>query len=375
MRRRLSKLTELRHQLAGVRRLLVVDLGFLGDTIHTLPALWELKQALPETEIHVLSTPVGCEVLQLASSVDQAVAFPLQAPSPPWWKHTDILRSLRRKRFDCALSFTGSDRNVFITAASGAGMKVIHDDGRPHVWRTWLVRNWVPRRSRLLPVLEQRRQVLACLGFELHATTFDLRVDAGERRWAAAAVPANALHFSINASSHIKEWPLNHWVALARQVLHDMSAHSLVATGSGSVRERDRLAQFAAALDPAERDRLILFGDPLPIPRLAAVLERCQLHVGADSGVLHLAMALGVPTVSIFRDYEGLREWRPEGPQHRTVTHPCDCEQKKRWGHECDTVAQCLREVPATDVALLVQDLVSSSCQTNRNRPPRVVGK
>ena len=361
-------LNRFRQEWAHARRLLVVDLGFLGDTVHTVPALCELKQALPNTEIHVLSTPVGCEVLKMAASVDQAISFPLKAPSPPWWRHTDILRELRRKRFDGALSFSGSDRNVIITAASGARWKVIHDDGRPHLWRTWLVRNWVPRRRLSLPVLEQRRQILACLGFDLHPTVFGLRVDAGERSWARANVPPNALHFSINASSHIKEWPLDQWVALAKQVLRDLPSISVVATGSGSTREKERLDQLTTALEPAERDRLVQFEDSLPISRLAAVLERCRLHVGADSGVLHLALALGVPTVSIFRDYEGMREWLPVGPQHRSIARVCECERQGHWGSECQSVAQCLSRVSTNDVLRLIHDLIASPSQTGQKR-------
>jgi len=354
-------LTEFRTYLAEAKRLLIVDLGFLGDTVHTLPALAELKQALPNTEIHVLSTPVGCEILNMASSVDRAVSFPLKAPSPPWWRHTDILRALRRTRFDCALSFTGSDRNVFITAASGARRKVIHDDGRPHLWRTWLVRNWVPRRSRTLPVLEQRREVLKCMGFDLHPTTFGLGAGRAERDWAAANIPANALHFSINASSHIKEWPLAQWIELAKQVMRELPLHRVVATAGAAPRERDRLNQFIAGLDPVERSRLVVFQEVLPIPRLGAVLDRCVLHVGADSGVLHLAMAWGVPTVSIFRDYDGLCEWQPQGPRHRSIIRPCECEANKRWDRRCEHVAQCLAGIPADAVARSIHQLLTQN--------------
>jgi ADP-heptose:LPS heptosyltransferase len=311
-------------------------------------------------KIHVLSTPVGCEVLKMAPPVDRAIVFPLRKPSPPWWRHWGILRDLRRQRYDVALSFSGSDRNIFITAISGARLKLVHDDGRPHWWRTWLVPTWVSRRSRLLPMFEQRRQVLAHLGFNLGAPAFNLCVDPGEFRWAESSVPEQTLHFSVNASSHIKEWPLSHWVELATSSLGELPGHSIVATASGAPREQQRLREFVAALKPGDRSRLITFPQALSIPRLAAVLQRCQLHVGADSGVLHLAMALGVPTVSIFRDYEGLQEWQPQGSLHRSVVRHCSCEATKSWGPECQTRARCLAQIPPGEVKPLIHELLST---------------
>jgi ADP-heptose:LPS heptosyltransferase len=338
----------------------LVDLGFLGDTLHTLPALVELHRSIPGLAIDVLTTPVGSEMLKMAPYVTRAIPFPLSAPSPPWWRHWDILSSIRARRYDVAMSFNGSDRNIFITAFSGAGLKILHDDSRPHFWRTWLVPHWVARRSRSIPVFEQRRQILAALGFNLEAAAFNLRVNSGEQQWAEAQLPADALHFSINASSHIKEWPLVNWIAFAKQCLQDLPGRRIVATGGMAGREQARLAEFVGALSTEERSRIILFDLPLSIPRLAAVLQRCQVHVGADSGVLHLAMALGVPTLSVFRDYEGLREWLPVGPKHRSIVRHCPCEANKVWERRCGQVAQCLAAISAGELHDELRLLLSS---------------
>ena len=108
-------------QTRAAKKILVVDLGFLGDTIHLIPALWEIKRHYPTAELHTLSAPVGAEALQLAPCVDRAWAFPLGAPSPPWWRQWEACcLALRRERFDLALNFSGADRTIFITALTGA---------------------------------------------------------------------------------------------------------------------------------------------------------------------------------------------------------------------------------------------------------------
>jgi len=53
----------------NAKKIVVVDLGFLGDTVHLVPALWEIKDHYPQAELHVLSSPLGCEVLQMVRCV------------------------------------------------------------------------------------------------------------------------------------------------------------------------------------------------------------------------------------------------------------------------------------------------------------------
>ena len=94
-----------------------------------------------------------------------------------------------------------------------------------------------------------------------------------------------------------------------------------MATAGSNPREQDRLRELAGAANGA---RLQCF-EGLSIARLAALLQRCRLQIGADSGVLHLAMALGVPTLTVFRQYSGLTEWMPRGNEHRQLITNCRC--------------------------------------------------
>ena len=289
------------------RKIIVVDLGFLGDSVHLIPALWEIKRHYPEASLHTLSATVGAEVLQLAPCADKAWIFPLGTPSPPWWKHWDIIRALRREKFDLAINFSGADRTIFITALTGARWRLAQEGGRQHFWGPWLVPDWIARQSRDLPVYEQRRQVLKACGLTLSATKWDLLVPAPARQRAETLVPAGAFHFSVNASTPVKQWPIRHWIALGKKLL---------------------------AEDP---------------------------NLGADSGVLHLAMALGLPTVAIFREYSGMREWLPCGPQHRHVLAPCPCASLRQAPCEAKGEAACLDNVAPEQVIDSVRAALAES--------------
>jgi ADP-heptose:LPS heptosyltransferase len=331
----------------SARKIIVVDLGFLGDTIHLAPALWEIKRQYPQAELHVLTTSLGCDVLGLVRCVDRAWAFPLGPKSPPWWKHWDIIRNLRRERFDLAFNFSGADRTIFLTALTGAKWRVAYRGARKHFWNSWLIPNWIEHIEGNFPVYERRRQVLERCGMQLDEPKFNLTVPESARRWAEANVPAGSIHFSISASTPLKEWPLPKWIELARLLRPQYPGTAILATGSRRDREQSRIRDFAGAL--AGQYTMVFTG--LSIAQLAALLLRCRLHVGCDSGVLHLAMALNVPTMSIFREYPAVGEWLPHGGTHRHLLAKCSCVDQKQPPCAPRELAVCLNEISASSVA------------------------
>jgi len=302
--------------------------------------------------LHTLSARVGAELLKLAPCVDRAWAFPLTPKSPAWWRHWGIIWALRRERFDVAFNLSGSDRTIFVTALLGARWTLAWEAGRKHFWNHWLSADWVGRAARELPVFEQRRQVLAAGGFALKGPRFDLRVPREARQWAETAIADQPVHLSISASAPVKEWPLENWIGLVQMLAQKSPSIRIVATAGSNPREQDRLKELARGADGA---RLQCF-EGLSIARLAALLQRCRLQIGADSGVLHLALALGVPTLTVFRQYSGLAEWIPGGKEHRHLIADCRCIAENR--------TDCLRAGRAACLAAITPGQVcEQACQ------------
>jgi ADP-heptose:LPS heptosyltransferase len=339
----------------AARKIIVVDLGFLGDSVHLVPALWELRRHYPAAALHTLSAPVGREVLALAPCVDCARAFPLPPNSPPWWRQGELVGELRRERYDLAVNFNGADRTIFLTAFTGARWRLAHAGGRKHFWNRWLIRDWVSRRSRDLPVFEQKRQVLAAAGFELAPPRWDLRIPESAARRFEPSVGGRTIHFSLCASDPLREWPLRHWIELGSRLLHRFPDLRIVVSASSAAREQERLRGLA---DGLAHERLVALPPGLAIAELAAVLSRCRLHVGPDSGVLHLAMALGTPTLALFRDHPEKGEWLPRGPRHRHVASPCPCVGQAHPPCRATGVPRCLEAIPPEAVAQLAETAV-----------------
>jgi ADP-heptose:LPS heptosyltransferase len=244
-----AELANFYNQTRDARKVIVVDLGFLGDTVHLLPALHELKRNYARAELHVLTSAVGCEVLGLAPCVDRAWAIEMSPHKRSLRRQWQILCGLRRERFDVAFNFSGADRTIFMTGLTGARWKVAYRGGRPHFWSRWLVPFWIPFIQPTDPVFERRREMLKRCGLELAPSRFGLRVPDSACDWAATQVAGDAIHFSINASTHLKEWPLENWIYLGKRLSRE-SHIKILATGSDNPRERSRLDAFASTLGP-----------------------------------------------------------------------------------------------------------------------------
>lgn len=347
----------------SAKRIVVPDLGFLGDTVHLVPALWEIKQHYPDAEIHVLSSPLGAEVLRLAPCVDRIWPVEIDPARRSWGEQWRVLQSLRRLRFDVAFNFGGNDRTTILTGLTGARWRVAHAAGRSHFWNQWFIPNWVPRQDTNVTVFEQRRQALAACGFKLSTPRFDLKVSDESVRQAAAIVPTGAIHVSTNSANPLKEWPIEHYVTLLQSLWRQRPDLPVVASAGRGERERTRLQVFASGLNDA---RLHLLSPDLSIAQLAGVLTRCRLHFGPDSGVMNLAMGLGVPTVSYFREQGAYRSWLPVGDQHRVVHVACLCVDHVDAPCEKTGRPACLAGIEPNRVAALIGDALDCATKSSR---------
>jgi ADP-heptose:LPS heptosyltransferase len=131
----------------------------------------------------------------------------------------------------------------------------------------------------------------------------------------------------------------------------------ILATGAGSERETARLADLAALVGDA---RFKVRMERSPVALLSAVLAGSELHLGLDSGVLHLAVALGKPTVSLFRESEGRPGWAPRGANHQVLLRDCPCHQTGR-ATCAGSRALCLSKILPQDVARAVLNLLPAS--------------
>ena len=158
--------------------------------------------------------------------------------------------------------------------------------------------------------------------------------------------PLAVLH--PGATKHYKQWPSEHFAALARW-LHSQG-HQLVITGAG---ERDRAA--IAALQSLTDVPVTSLHNRLTIAELVALFQRTTIFVGNDTGPTHLAAATGTSTVAVFGPTDEHR-WGPMGDRVRIVRHPLPCLADCRRGR-CRLAHRCLHALAAEQVQSAIAEL------------------
>jgi len=119
------------------QEVMVLDLGFLGDTVHLLPALWMVRQAYPQRNCTSPSAAHITSLMDCVPWVDHVWVTCVIRVMPRSTENWRMISRLRREKFDAVINLNGSDRSSWLTFLSGARERLgrVPDDGGPLFWR------------------------------------------------------------------------------------------------------------------------------------------------------------------------------------------------------------------------------------------------
>lgn len=303
----------------GARKVMVLDLGFLGDSVHLLPALWMVRQSYPKAELHCVVAEHVTSLMECVPWVDHVwgyMRFPRHATLR---ENAQMVFRLRRERFDVVINLNGSDRSSWLTFLSGARERLgrMPDDGGPPFWRR-MVTAHVSHSFVGEPIYLQRCHCLEKAGFPSIPPEFHVEIDPGNLR-AADITIADAgtyFHFSPFTTADYKELSPPQFAELIAALAEKFPARRMVLSCADTEREREKMESLLLIL-PVKPWRV--FVGSLNLAQLAAVIRHAALHFCGDTGTLHLALMTGTPAVAWFWPNPSLREWFPAGKRNRVI--------------------------------------------------------
>jgi heptosyltransferase-1 len=272
-------------------RILFVKTSSLGDVVHQCPAVSDAARAVPGTSIDWVVEEAFAGVARLHPGVAQVIPVALRRWRrslwvPRVWNEMRCFREkLKGKAYDAVIDTQGLLKSALITRlARGTRHGMDRASARePLAARLYDRAHAVPRG--LHAVERNRRLTAEALGLSLqNPLDYGLRADAGP----AAQLPAEYSVLLTMTSRADKLWPEARWVELGRTL------GRLVLLPWGDALERARAERIAGAIPHS------LVPERMSIEELAAVLAKAKNVAGLDSGLTHLAAALGTPTVAIF---------------------------------------------------------------------------
>ena len=301
------------------RKVMVLDLGFLGDTVHLLPALWMVRQAYPQAQLHVAVAAHVTSLMGCVPWVDKTwgyMRFPRHATLR---ENFQMVAALRREKFDVLINLNGSDRSSWLTFFSGARERLgrMPADGGPPFWKQMFTAH-VQHPFKPEPIYLQRCRCLEKAGFPSAPPEFHAQIDPANLR--AAEIPeadtGKYFHISPFTTADYKELPPAQMAELVAALQKSFPEKKMALSCAPTGREQIKMAALVALLP--QKPWRVLAGN-LTLTQLAAVIQHGALHFCGDTGTLHLAAMAGTPTVAWFWPNPGLQQWVPTGEKFRVI--------------------------------------------------------
>lgn len=319
-------------------RLLLRSPNWLGDACMALPAVRALKTGRPDLQVHVLCPSKLADLWKQIPEVDGVILKEGREGTGA------VARKIRAAGdFDAAILFTNSARSTLEIWRAGVPRLV----GYHGSWRSRLMHQIVPEPKGGQPPLHHAQRYLRiaehCGANIEHAlSAVPARPDFGNGAPLRLGICAGAEY------GPAKRWPMENFLAVAKQVgaQHPPAEWLLF----GAPGEKAMGETMSMQLNGTRHQNLV---GKTSLAELIQQLRACRLLLTNDTGTMHLAAALGVPTVSIFASTEPILTG-PLGPGHRIVRHHVPCspcfKRECPFGHY-----QCMTGVTVERVAAEVE--------------------
>lgn len=297
-------------------RILVVKLSSLGDVVHTLPAVMDLRAAWPQAQIDWVVERSFAPLVQMCPAVQRVIPCDLRrwrkalgaADTRQQWR--EFRAALQSHAYDAVVDFQGLTKSALVarmarlTPAGRRFAMANRTDGSSYEAPTrWVAHVRVPLATQLGAVARGRALAAAVTGVNLpDSMAFGLM--AGDSSGQDAPETVAFLH---GASRADKCWPEARWIDLGRRLV---ASGQRIALAHGSDDERARAERIAEALGPD----VAQVWPRLDVAALAQRLGGCAGAIGVDSGLSHIAVALGRPHVQLYNFDTAWRTGPPAWP-------------------------------------------------------------
>ncbi len=285
-------------------RFLILRGGALGDFIVTLPALTALRERWPDAEIELVGYPNLARLASEAGLVNRVTSlhgagiarfFSLRPEFPP--EQAAWIRT-----FDFVISYLHDPDGTVVNNLYLAGARTV-------LYGSPLVES--------IHAIDQMVKPLASLalfpaGAMVRLTFGPEAVPAGR---AIAAPFCGERSFAVvhpGSGSPRKNWPTAHFVTLARRLHAERGLQPIFLTGEADADVAVALKQLAPELPHLNQ---------LELPQVARLLAAAALYLGNDSGITHLAAAMGTPTLALFGPSQP-DQWAPRGDHVQVIRAP-----------------------------------------------------
>jgi lipopolysaccharide heptosyltransferase II len=324
---------------------------FIGDVVLTTPIIASVRKAFPDAYIAYLAEHHAASLLEHNPALNEIIGFDFSRPT--LIEQTRIGFLLRRRRFDLAIDLFGNPRSALLTFLSGARVRVGPlRKGRGALYTIQVSDDGTPKTA-----IAFHNQYLHAVGIPPVATKTSIVLSDDERREAriylewldreTAPIDFSRPLIGIHPGA---TWPAKKWLPgyfgdLIDRLRAKLGAQVIVFGGP----KEDDVVRDVMSHSTAE----VKIVRGLPLRQLGAIIAMCRVFIANDAGPMHIAAAVGTPTIGLFGPGEE-NIWFPypasEGHRalrHDVPCHPCHLDVCNREG---DGYMECMKRLSVEEV-------------------------
>lgn len=344
-------------------RILIVKTSAMGDIIHALPVLDYLHKVVPGVEVDWIVEEAFSSLLEGHPQISRLIVVRTKAwrrsPfSTTTRKEVSALKAkLREVSYKFVFDIQGNLKSGLIAWLSGCEQRIGFDENElQERYNLYFTTRRIPVRTSDRHVTDKCLRLVSVpfgkdfSGMQLVSTIATSKEDDAEADALLSTLGDGLLFlFHYGTTWQTKFWSIEGWVELGRRILLSYP-DSTILFSWGSDGERAPVSDIARGIGQGARVM-----DRYPLKKFVAILKKVDLVIGADTGPVHLAAAVGTPTVSFYRASDGRRSG-PRGEHHRIIQSPMHCS--KCFRTKCEKDSECRASITVEMIAGAVDDLL-----------------
>jgi heptosyltransferase II len=312
-------------------RILIRSSNWLGDAVMSVEAVRRIKRGRPDAHVTILAQNKLIEFWRTVPEVDDVIG--IETGEKPWRVAQKI-----KNRFEVAILLPNSPRTGLEVWLAGIPRRV----GYRRPWRNFFLNQFIPEPKDSGPVSHHHAQIYLQIANHIGA-------DMEEALPAIPRVAAESRTVGLCPGAEYgpaKRWP--YFGETARILAEKYQLNWLI---FGTAKERELAEDAANQIGPAATN----LAGKTSLAELIRELQRCQLLLTNDTGTMHLAAHLGVPTVAIFGSTEPALTG-PIGEGHIVIRHQVECSPC--FLRTCPIDFRCMERVKVADVVAAVEKIL-----------------
>ena len=326
----------------GIKKILIIRLGAIGDVVHTSNVYRSIKKLYPHVEIHYL-TMINPNMLAYDECISKVWKITLDQLKPFSKASKDFVRELQNEKYDVVINLQPSIKTRLIAYLAGIKKRVnYHKKGKLHA-----VQNYWQTAKRVFPEVEELPDLELNLNPEI-CKNVETQVADLKR----PLVILNAGH--VFAKRQGRTYPITKWIELGNKIQEKYDGTILI-TG---VKEDEEI------LKPLESIKnSVSFVSKQTLEENCALIKASDLLISGDSGPLHIATALDTKVIGLYGSMPTSRTG-PYGENHCAIVSkkscvPCNRRKCKYLDFPKELYSPCMREITVDEIFEKVVEILN----------------